>query len=247
MATIAASATDGLSAERKFYSRMALFMMAVIVIGFAPSFYLRGLVHYPRPNPTLPPFVMLHGLMFTTWLLLFIAQTQLVARGRRDLHIKLGVASMVLGVALIPTMYLAAVWGVARANQAPFTDPFNWTIVPLDGIIPFALMLWLGWARRRQAQWHKRAMLVAALMIMHPGVGRIPIGTPTLAVHAIGCILSLAMFVPLILWDWRTLGRLHPATLLGVSLTALVMLAENVFLATGGWGPIARHLPGVGV
>ena len=60
----------------------------------------------------------------------------------------------------------------------------------------------------------------------------------------IGCILSLAMFVPLILWDRRTLGRLHPATLLGVSLTALVMVSEIIFLATGTWGPSARHLPG---
>lgn len=245
MATIATTANDRQSAERKFYSRMALFMVAVIVIGFAPSFYLRGLVHYPRPNPTLPPSVMLHGLMFTTWLLVFIAQTQLVANGRRDLHMKLGAASMVLAVALIPMMYLVAVWQVPRANQAPFTDPLNWTIVPLVGIIPFALMLWLGWTRRRQAQWHKRAMLVAALMVMHPGVGRIPIGPPTLAVHAIGCILALAMFVPLILWDRRTLGRLHPATLLGVSLIAFSMLAEIMFLATGTWAPIARHLPGV--
>ena len=55
MATIATSPTDRRSAERKFYSRMALLLVAVVFIGFAPSFYLRNIVPaFPRPNPTLP-------------------------------------------------------------------------------------------------------------------------------------------------------------------------------------------------
>ena len=48
---------------------MALFLVVVVLLGFGPSFYLRGIVPaYPRPNPTLPPAVMLHGLMFTLWM-----------------------------------------------------------------------------------------------------------------------------------------------------------------------------------
>ena len=47
-------AVDGKVSERKFYSRMALFLVLVVLLGFAPSFYLRGIVPpYPRPNPTL--------------------------------------------------------------------------------------------------------------------------------------------------------------------------------------------------
>ena len=90
MASIAIGASERGAAERKFYSRMAWLMVALIVVGFAPSFYLRGLVHYPRPNPTMPPHVILHGLAFTAWLVIFVVQTQFVAAGRRDLHMKLG-------------------------------------------------------------------------------------------------------------------------------------------------------------
>ena len=246
MATLAApTAAEAQSAERKFYSRMALFMTAVIFVGFMPSFYLRGMVHYPRPNPSLPPHVMVHGLVFSAWLLIFIVQTQLVAAGRRDLHMMLGALSFVIALALVPLMYLTAVWQVARQNAPPFTDPLDWTIVPLSGIIPFALMLWIGWTSRREAQWHKRAMLVAMLMIMQPGIGRFPIGPPSLLIHAIGGILTLALFIPLILWDRKTIGELHPVTSLGVSLTALVIIIQVGMLATNVWAPIAAHLPGV--
>jgi hypothetical protein len=88
MATVAVPPPlDRQSAERRFYSRMALFLVALVFLGFAPSFYLRGVVpEFPRPNPSLPPSVLMHGLLFSLWMLVFIAQVRLVSAGRRDLH-----------------------------------------------------------------------------------------------------------------------------------------------------------------
>src|SRR5215213_6121592 len=110
MATITSAAGNRLSAERRFYSRMALCLALLVFLGFAPSFYLRGVVPaYPRPNPTLPLSVLLHGGLFTLWMLLVIAQTQLVSAGRRDTHMKLGVATVLIAIAMIPVMYLTTV------------------------------------------------------------------------------------------------------------------------------------------
>jgi hypothetical protein len=44
MATLVASGTDRKASERKFYSRMALFLAFVVLLGFGPSFYLRNVV-----------------------------------------------------------------------------------------------------------------------------------------------------------------------------------------------------------
>ena len=148
-------------------------------------------------------------------------------------------------LAIVPLMYLVGVWQVARANQPPFTDPRNWTIVPLSGIAPYALMLWIGWSRRRTAQVHKRAMLSAALMLMHPAIGRIPL-PPMLATFAFTGALSVATFIPLLVWDRRTLGHVHWVSALGAGLAAAVFVVQIIFLATGTWAPIAAHLPGVG-
>ena len=70
---------------------MALFLVFLVLLGFGPSFYLRGVVPaYPRPNPTLPagghpPRQRLHlvdgGI---------VAQTQLIAARKHAVHMQLG-------------------------------------------------------------------------------------------------------------------------------------------------------------
>ncbi|NUT00444.1 MAG: hypothetical protein HOP96_05670 [Sphingomonas sp.] len=248
MATVASSTVDIQTRERRFYSRMALFLVAIVFIGFAPSFYLRGIVpEYPRPNPTIPPWVLFHGLLFTMWMLVFVAQTQLVAAGRRDIHMKLGAASMFLAIAMVPVMYLTGVWQVARNNVPPFTTPLDWTSLPLFAMPAFAFLVWQGWKRRREAQWHKRLMLGAAMVVaLGPGFGRIPLAPPMKAAFAAQMIVTLLFFLPLFIWDRRTIGKTHPATKIAFTTYALSMLLAVGVIVTGTWAPIAQYLPGVG-
>jgi hypothetical protein len=249
MATIVAAGTDRKASERKFYSRMALFLVFLVLLGFGPSFYLRGIVpSYPRPNPTLPPTVILHGTVFSLWMALIIAQTQLIAARKHAVHMQLGKLGMLFAILMIPVMYLTAVWQVARANQPPFTDPLTWTIVPLAVIIPFAILIWSGWQHRRDVQFHKRVMLSAAIMVvMGPAIGRLPIAPPTLIGISIQLLLGLALFIPLFLWDRKTIGQLHAATKLGFAIASItVAIPLAVFWFNLPWAQVAAHLPGVG-
>ena len=249
MATVVASGSDRKASERKFYSRMALFLVVVVLLGFSPSFYLRNVVpSYPRPNPTLPPAVILHGLVFTSWMALIVAQTQLIAARKHAVHMQLGTLGMLLAILMIPVMYLTAVWQVARANQPPFTDPLTWTIVPLAVIVPFAVLVWNGWAHRRDVQFHKRMMLSAAIIVvMGPAIGRLPLAPPTLLGGSIQLILGLALFIPMFLWDRRTIGHVHPATRLAFTMAAItVAVPLAVFWFNLPWAKLAAHLPGVG-
>lgn len=249
MASVAANAPDRKSSERKFYSRMALFLVLLVLLGFGPSFYLRGIVpSYPRPNPTLPPWVILHGTVFTIWMGLVVAQTQLIGARKHSVHMRLGKLGMLFAILMIPVMYLTAVWQVARANQFPFTDPLTWTIVPLSVIIPFAIVVWNGWSHRRDVQFHKRLMLGAAIMVMMgPAIGRLPIAPPTLIGLTILLLLGLALFIPLIIWDRRTVGHIHPATKLGFAMGSLtVAIPLAVFWLDLPWAKVAAQLPGVG-
>lgn len=249
MATIVASPAERKASERKFYTRYALGLVLVVLLGFGPSFYLRGIVPaYPRPNPTLPPAVILHGTVFTLWMALLVTQTQLIAAKKHQVHMTLGKLGMLFGVLLIPVMYLTAVWQVARANQPPFTDPLTWTVVPLAVIIPFAILLWNGWEKRRESPAHKRLMLCAAiLVVMGPSFGRLPIAPPSVAGFTIQTLLSFVLFVPLILWDRKTLGYVHPATRLGIGMALLwLVIPLAVFWLNLPWASLAAQLPGVG-
>lgn len=249
MATIVAAGTDRKLSERKFYSRMALFLVALVLLGFGPSFYLRGMVpSYPRPNPSLPPAVIFHGTVFTLWMAAIVAQTQLIAARKPKVHMRLGLLTMGLAILMIPVMYLATVWQVARANQPPFTDPLTWTIIPMSVIIPFAIAVWQGWVHRRNAQWHKRLMLGAAIMVvLGPAIGRLPIAPPTLIGFTFQHSLGLALYIPMFLWDRRTQGEVHPATKLVFALAALTVIVPLTIFWTGlPWAKVVAHFPGVG-
>jgi hypothetical protein len=160
---------------------------------------------------------------------------------------QLGKLGMLLAILIIPVMYLTAVGQVERANQPPFTDPLTWTIVPLAVIVPFAVVVWNGWDKRRDVQSHKRLMLSAAIMVvMGPAIGRLPIAPPTMLGGSIQLILGLALFIPLFLWDRKTIGRTHPSTRLGFAMGALaVAVPLAVFWFNLPWAKVAAHLPGV--
>lgn len=235
-----------MTAERRFYTGMALLMIAIVLIGFGPSFYFRGYLHSPRPNPSITPFVLTHGLAFSLWMLVFLAQTSLVAANRRDLHRQLGIAGMILAVLLIPLMYLAAVGQVERANQPPFATPLSWTAVPLFPMPALMLLVWLGWKYRREPQSHKRLMLGASIIMMDPAIGRVPIAPPTLIGFAVLNAITLLLFLPVLWWDRKSRSHVHWATALGTGLLAIAMLLRLIALAEPGWWePLAARLPGV--
>src|SRR6476620_131611 len=58
-----------LRSNRWFYVGMSVGVLGAIMIGFGPSFYLR-----PRTMPALAPRVVMHGLLFSSWVVLFLIQ-----------------------------------------------------------------------------------------------------------------------------------------------------------------------------
>lgn len=235
--------------ERRFYSRMALAIVAVVFLGFAPTFYLKasGVVHYPRPGPDLNQALMTHGLVFSLWVALFVTQTQLVALGRRDLHRQLGVAGFALAIAMLPVMYWAVLDQTARASAPAFTDTLTWSCVPLLGMMIYAPALWLGWrTRRADLQSHKRFMLGLMIMLTQPATGRFPVVPPTLGGFVVQALITAALFIPLIVWDRRTRGSVHRATTVCVALYLSLIVVQTYFLATPGpWATFAVQLPGM--
>ncbi|MEQ1552322.1 hypothetical protein [Sphingorhabdus sp.] len=239
MATLA----DSHDAERRFYGRMAIAIIIAIFIGFAPSFYLFQTVRYPRPNPALTPLVIAHGLALTGWLAIFYTQTRLVAAKRRDIHRQLGVWGMALAAAILPITYLVSMHATARNTHPPFSDAANWSAVPLLALPPMLLMLIMGWRSRMDPQAHKRFMLLFTLMTVEPGVGRWPIFPPVMAGHIASSIMAFAFIIPLVLWDKKSIGRLHRATKIGLFALAFGYLARHIVWALGIWPDVVAVLP----
>ena len=192
---------DRKASERKFYSRMAIFLVVVVFLGFAPSFYLKGIVpSYPRPNPTLPPAVIFHGLMFTLWMALLVVQTQLISDPPDRKSHEAGQGVDAARDRTHPSDVLYCGVGCARESHPPFTDSLNWTAIPLAVIPAFAFLVYEAWRRRKGGP---VAQTADAERVDHfaagPGFSRIPLAPPTFWGFAAQLLIGTSLlFAPLV-------------------------------------------------
>lgn len=228
--------------ERRFYGRMSIAMAAIVFVGFAPSFFLRGLIPFPRPNPSMTPLIWAHGLVFSAWIALFYAQTRLVAANRRDLHMRLGLAGFALALVMLAMMVPLSLGQIPRATQPPYIDAVSFSAVPIVSIPAFAILLGMGWVKRREAQEHKRFMLFCGILMLEPAIGRMIFFPPSYLGQYASGLVSWAMVIPLMLWDRRTLGGLHRVTIFGATLLAATLLFRFSIWETSAWHGFVRAL-----
>jgi hypothetical protein len=225
--------------ERLFYSGMAAAIFAIVFAGFAPTYYLR-----PYFTPTaLPALLHVHGVVFSAWLVLFVAQTFLVAANRVRLHRRLGMAGAWLAAVMV---VVGAVTAVIRAKEGaapPGVDALAFLTVPLGDILVFPTIVAAGIYYRRRPDVHKRLMLVAMIGILGAAFARLPIVGGMGPIAFFG--LTDLLLVVVALHDFATLGRVHRATLLGGLLVAVSHPVRLLIGATPVWMAFARWLTGL--
>ncbi len=233
-------------AERRFYGGYTLAILIAIAIGFAPSFFLRGFVEPFAPLKPLSLAAVVHGLVTTAWVLLFPLQAWLIAKGRRALHMQLGKVGFALGAATAVTAYVVAM-ALYRNPTAPELSPAVNVVLPLTDVATLCVLLPLAWVSRFDGQAHKRLMLVIACLLAGAAIFRLPIWSRSDVAGFV--VIHLALFatlVPLWIWDWRTLGRLHRATRIGSAILAADMFGRLGLAQTAAWAAFVRLLPGFG-
>src|SRR4029453_11255523 len=165
---------DSASAERRFFTGMALAILATVIVGFSRSFFLRPLFpDWPSPSETI---FYVHGAVFVAWIVLLVAQTSLVAGGHTKLHRKIGPYSALLAIAMVVLGTLGALLAAGRATgfvQVP-VPPLQFLAIPIFDMILFATFVWLAIAQRRNAQAHKRWMMLATINLITAAIARWP-------------------------------------------------------------------------
>jgi hypothetical protein len=236
----------GARAERRFYTGYTLAILLAILIGFAPSFFLRGLVEPFGPLKPLRPAVLVHGLVTTAWMLLFPLQAWLISAGKRSLHMQLGKLGFVLGAAMTVTAYVLAMALYREPVAPPLTPALN-VVLPLTDVATLCVLLPLAWVWRMDAQTHKRLMLVIACLLGGAAIFRLPIWDRSgIAGFVVIHLALFATLVPLWLWDLRTRGKLHRATVIGSGILFVDMFGRLAIAQTAAWAAFVRLLPGFG-
>jgi len=225
--------------ERLFYTCMAVAVVFTVFAGFARTYFLRP---YFDARP-LQPLLHLHGLIFASWVALFLIQTSLVAAKRVDVHRRLGFAGAALATLMVVVGTLTAVVRAKVMDVPPgLPSPLSFLAVPLGDLLVFALLVAAGFYFRRWTAAHKRLMLLSMIAILPAAVARIPLGFieqgGALAYYG----LSDLFIAPCLLFDIFTRGRFQRATILGALLIIVTQPLRFVIGNTHAWIAFATWL-----
>lgn len=223
--------------ERWFYISMSIAAVITVFAGFAPTYYLRP---YFNTAP-LMPLLHLHGIVFTSWLVLFLIQTTLVAAHRTDIHRRLGILGGVIAALMI---VIGATTAVIRANQGatpvPGVSPLSFLVIPLGDMLVFGILVGAGFYYRRRADVHKRLMLLATVSILAAAIARLPFAIMQAGPPAFFGFTDLFVLA-CVIYDLITLKRVHRTTALaGLLIIAsqplrLMLGGTQMWLAFAGW------------
>lgn len=204
----------------------ALFLLG-LVLAFWPSYFARLF-----DQPSL--FFHLHGAALTLWVVMLVAQAQLIRTGRRSLHRQIGKASYVLAPAVVAITVSFVHYRVAGSlptleRLPPFVPYF--LALTLNSLLVFAAFYALAIYHRRDAGRHARWMISTLFPLFTPVTDRL-IGAhwPSLASLApridgspilpvFGFALADSILLGLAAWDWRANRRVD------VFASALAVLA----------------------
>jgi hypothetical protein len=177
--------------------------------GFAKNYYLRAWLGTRQ----ISVMVHVYGLIMTSWIVLFLTQTLLVAKGRTDLHRKLGLAGASLAVIVVGLGLYTIAGSIARQHLDISARSWAEAFVAFDGLslLLFGGLLITALRLRSRPQSHKRLMLMAIISLLPPAIGRFVAYFAHDNEQVIVLLLMCASVVLCVSIDTLRDRRLHPA------------------------------------
>jgi hypothetical protein len=197
------------------------------------------------------------------WLLLLLAQSMLMASGRRVPHRALGMVGALLLPAIVVTGFLligatwSSTWSPAAAAMMPATvlaetKVFLGNILLVQGraLIVFpAFIVWALLLRRRDPDAHSRLMFLGTAMPLLAGLDRLTgaLGWTTMPASPLALdLLMLGSVLPLLFWDLLQHRRVHYTTRVWLAVNLPLAIATNLLWNSKWWLATAPRLVGVG-
>lgn len=232
--------------ENRFFLIYSFLLLAIVVIGFTPSLFLRVAFE----TPPIPLYLHLHGAILTGWFVILVAQAWLIRTQNPRLHRKLGPFAAGYGFLVVIGGLMATFNVVARELGQGITldmdmaeiDPALGSGISyltfISGVVwanivsvsTFAILLCSAIIYRNHADSHKRLILIATVSILGPALARISrleiLGGeqgPFIPLALLSLLAAIAVY------DLGTLKRVHRASLVGIFLTiALSLIGKMV-------------------
>ncbi|BDU69732.1 hypothetical protein GETHOR_18330 [Geothrix oryzae] len=231
------SRSIALTPHHRLYTVGAWAVAAIVLLGFAKTYYLKAVFG----TPTLSPLLHLHGLVMSLWFGLFLVQVRLVANRRLDLHRQLGLLGAFLAAAVLVLGTVTAITA-ARLGRSPGPPPLIFLVVPLGDMVVFGSLVGAGLGLRARGDFHKRLMLLSCVGILAAAIARIPLDAIAKAGPLAYFGLTDLAVIGCAAYDRLRTGRLHPAFLWGGLFVILSHWLRLALAGTGAWMTFATWL-----
>jgi hypothetical protein len=221
-----------------FFTWAAIVALLVVFAGFAPTYYLKGMMG----GEELDTMRHVHGVVMTAWFVLFFVQARLVATGRTPVHRQLGAAGLVVA-ALVIGVSMALAIAAVRAGRAPAgIPPLIFLVLPVGEMVAFGTLFGAAVALRKRSDWHKRLMVLASLSMLSPAIARLPLDfIKTGGPPAFFAVVDLVL-IAFIAIDTIKNRRLHPAFLTGFVFIVFIQIGRLALSGTEAWTSFAKWL-----
>lgn len=194
-----------------FYLGYAFFGLVVIGFGFGIT-YVAPMI---RRSFSAPWFVHLHGAFALGWVLLLIAQAQLVRGRRTPLHRRLGVVAIPLAVLIWLSGVATAVWAAERDFSPQGSAATSSLAGTFSGLMVYLLLVMAAVALRRRPDWHKRLIVLATIQLLWPAFFRLRHWMPSIPNPDVwfAFVMAYSPIVIAAVRDRVRWGRIHPVWL----------------------------------
>tara|TARA_R110002153_G_scaffold272915_5_gene442461 strand:+ start:2225 stop:2962 length:738 start_codon:yes stop_codon:yes gene_type:complete len=229
---------------RRFFAWSAILMAVIVVLSFPMTYF------YPVVTGSKPFHLLhhVHGLAFFAWIGLYVLQTQLASRGKIARHREIGL----LGFALTGAVILLGYWMAQRAAElriaSGFVNPYEFSYYNIVDISLFSIFMLASIVLvSKNKEWHRRLTYVAALCLVIPAATRWTLKLPyfdAITLDIAVYIIFYPFLIALMIYDFRTIKRLHLATLFCLAVLVPLQVSAAWIARTEWWNSLAPMLIG---
>ena len=164
-----------------YFFAVNILLLLIVLIGFSPTFYLRPL----SDQEPLPFYLIVHGISCTAWFVVIVIQSYLVKKGKTIQHKVYGKYFSLIALVLVISGYAVLIYSTGKYHmEFPILTSgieiegerkFTALIIVGDFIqlIVYLVFVYLGYRYRSNGKLHKRAMLIASILICQQALVRL--------------------------------------------------------------------------
>ena len=223
-------------ARSRFYVGLTALMIAVVVVGFWPTYFgpmLRG-------NVARAAVVQLHGLVFVGWMALLMAQVVLAARGRIDLHKRIGRYGIWYGgLVVVMGLIVGPASGVMHVHAGEWTRDraAGFLLTTFGDMVLFGGFFAAAVAYRARPEIHKRLIVAATVALLFAAIGRMTFITS----GSLGAAVWLSPMLVGLAYDWISSRRVHAVYVVS-TIVLFVGATRILFEQSEAWLRIGRPI-----